>query len=47
MQKINDKNNYMVTYENIYTYNNYTIFTILIFFLLLFIYILTIFKKYN
>ena len=47
MQKINEETNYIVTYENIYKYNNYTIILSIIFFLLLFFYIIVIIKQYN
>jgi len=44
MKEIVKNNNYIITYENIYSYNNYTIITIFIFFILLFFYILVILK---
>jgi len=47
MQKVNEENNYIITYENIYTYNNYTTVIIIIFFILLFFYILVILNKYD
>ena len=47
MQKINEENNYIMTYENIYTYNNYTKVTIIIFLILFIFYILVILNKYN
>lgn len=47
MEKVNEENNYIITYENIYTYNNYTQVTIIIFIILFIFYILVILNKYN
>jgi hypothetical protein len=47
MKKINEENNYIVTYENIYIYNNYTKVIIIIFLILFIFYILVILNKYN
>jgi hypothetical protein len=42
-----DSQNYLVTYENIYTYNNYKIVLLILFLILLIIYFLVVIKKYN
>jgi hypothetical protein len=47
MKNVNEENNYIITYESIYTYNNYTHVLIIIFLILFIFYILVIFKKYN
>ena len=47
MQKVNEENSYIITYENTYTYNNYTSVTIIIFLILFIFYILVILNKYN
>jgi hypothetical protein len=39
--------NYYITYENIYNYNDYTKYLILLFIILLLIVILSSLKKYN
>ena len=44
MKEIDKNINYNITYENIYSYNNYTIIIFIIFFILLFFYILVILK---
>jgi hypothetical protein len=47
MDKDLDSKNYLITYENIYSYNNYKVIILLLFFILLIIYFLVILKKYN
>ena len=42
---IKKENNYLVTYENVYQYNNYKILFIILFIILLIIYLLNIFRK--
>jgi hypothetical protein len=47
MKEINDETNYIVTYENIYTYNNYKLIIFILFLILFIFYIIVIFKQYN
>jgi ABC-type multidrug transport system permease subunit len=43
MEKIKEENDYNITYENIYVYNNYNNIIIIIFFIMLFITIISLY----
>jgi hypothetical protein len=47
MEEISDETNYIITYENIYTYYDYRRIIIMLFLILFIFYIIVIFNQYN